>query len=89
LRRGQCRHPPAAWSDGTIRPGHLPAAGEVDIVGAFSILQEAARKVTAGGNEPVKPGDTPEEIAEVVGVLASPHSSWVHGQVIQPNGGPV
>ncbi|MBO0903518.1 SDR family oxidoreductase [Jiella sonneratiae] len=29
----------------------------------------------------------PEEIAEVVSFLASDRSSWVHGQIIQPNGG--
>jgi 3-oxoacyl-[acyl-carrier protein] reductase len=32
---------------------------------------------------------TPEEVAEVVGFLASDQASWVHGQVIQPNGGMV
>jgi 3-oxoacyl-[acyl-carrier protein] reductase len=32
---------------------------------------------------------TPEEIAEVVAFLASDQASWVHGQVIQPNGGVV
>lgn len=30
---------------------------------------------------------TPEEIAEVVAFLASPKASWVHGQIVQPNGG--
>ena len=30
---------------------------------------------------------TPNEIAEVVSFLASEKASWVHGQVIQPNGG--
>ncbi len=29
----------------------------------------------------------PEEIAEVVRFLASEQASWVHGQVVQPNGG--
>lgn len=31
----------------------------------------------------------PQEIAEVVGFLASERASWVHGQVYQPNGGMV
>ena len=30
---------------------------------------------------------TPEEIAEVVSFLASDKASWVHGQIVQPNGG--
>ena len=32
---------------------------------------------------------TPEEVAAVVGFLASEKASWVHGQVVQPNGGMV
>jgi 3-oxoacyl-[acyl-carrier protein] reductase len=32
---------------------------------------------------------TPDEIAEVVSFLASDKASWVHGQIIQPNGGMV
>lgn len=30
---------------------------------------------------------TPQEVAEVVSFLASDRASWVHGQVVQPNGG--
>ena len=29
---------------------------------------------------------TPREVAEVVGFLASDKASWIHGQVVQPNG---
>ena len=32
---------------------------------------------------------TPDEVAEVVSFLASQRASWVHGQVVQPNGGMV
>jgi 3-oxoacyl-[acyl-carrier protein] reductase len=30
---------------------------------------------------------TPREVAEVVGFLASDKASWIHGQIVQPNGG--
>ena len=30
---------------------------------------------------------TPKEVAEVVAFLASDKASWIHGQVVQPNGG--
>lgn len=30
---------------------------------------------------------TPEEVAEVISFLASDKASWVHGQIVQPNGG--
>jgi 3-oxoacyl-[acyl-carrier protein] reductase len=32
---------------------------------------------------------TPREVAEVVAFLASDRASWIHGQVVQPNGGMV
>jgi 3-oxoacyl-[acyl-carrier protein] reductase len=32
---------------------------------------------------------TPKEVAEVVAFLASDQASWVHGQIVQPNGGMV
>jgi 3-oxoacyl-[acyl-carrier protein] reductase len=142
-------------------PGKFRDLVEVNIVGAFNILAEAARKVQDGGTiialttsmvrvavpgggpytatkaaveslvrsmsrelagrkvrvNGVAPGpvDTdlfragkdeaalqrsaalspfgrvgrPEEVAEVVRFLASDKASWMHGQVIQPNGGMV
>lgn len=30
---------------------------------------------------------TPEEVAEVISFLASDKASWIHGQIVQPNGG--
>lgn len=32
---------------------------------------------------------TPREVAEVVSFLASDRASWIHGQIVQPNGGMV
>ena len=144
-----------------FKPEHFRELVEVNIVGAFNILAEAARRVQDGGGivaittslvrhavpgtgpyaaskaavesmvrsmakelagrgvrvNAVAPGpvDTdlfnagkteeakqrmaafspfnrigrPEEIAQVVRFLLSDESSWVHGQVVQPNGGMV
>jgi 3-oxoacyl-[acyl-carrier protein] reductase len=142
-------------------PANFRKLVEVNIVGAFNVLHEAAQKVVDGGNiialttsmvrigvpgggpytatkaaveslvrsmakelaarkvrvNAVAPGPvdtdlfragktdeakarsaamspfnrigTPDEVAEVVSFLASDKASWVHGQVIQPNGGMV
>jgi len=43
----------------------------------------------SAGMSPFNRIGTPQEIAEVVNFLASEKASWVHGQIIQPNGGMV
>lgn len=40
-----------------------------------------------GALSPFNRVGTPEEIAEVVAFLASDKASWIHGQIVQPNGG--
>jgi 3-oxoacyl-[acyl-carrier protein] reductase len=149
--------PPAPLAQ--FDPANFRRLVEVNIVGAFNILQEAARQVADGGTiiavttslvrvaapalgpysatkaaveclvrslskelagrgirvNAVAPGpvDTdlfragkdeaalkrsaalspfnrvgePREVAEVVSFLASDRASWVHGQIVQPNGG--
>jgi 3-oxoacyl-[acyl-carrier protein] reductase len=149
--------PPAPVAD--FDPASFRRLVEVNIVGAFNVLQEAARRVSDGGSivalttsmvrtgpggfgpysatkaaveclvrsmakelaprrvrvNAVAPGPvdtdlfragkteeakqrsaalspfnrigTPQEIAAVVAFLASDEASWVHGQIVQPNGG--
>lgn len=47
--------------------------------------EEALKK--SAGMSPLNRVGRPEEIAEVVAFLASDKSSWVLGQIVQPNGG--
>jgi 3-oxoacyl-[acyl-carrier protein] reductase len=46
-------------------------------------------KARAAAMSPFNRIGTPDEVAEVVSFLASEKASWVHGQIIQPNGGMV
>ena len=41
----------------------------------------------SAGMSPFNRVGQPQEIAEVVNFLASDKASWVHGQIVQPNGG--
>lgn len=43
----------------------------------------------SGAMSPFNRVGAPSEVAEVVSFLASDKASWVHGQVVQPNGGMV
>jgi 3-oxoacyl-[acyl-carrier protein] reductase len=44
-------------------------------------------KAKSAAMSPLNRIGRPEEIAEVVSFIASPRASWVHGQIVQPNGG--
>jgi 3-oxoacyl-[acyl-carrier protein] reductase len=64
------------------------APGPVD-TDLFNAGKNDEAKARSAAMSPFNRIGTPAEVAEVVGFLASDQSSWVHGQVIQPNGGMV
>jgi 3-oxoacyl-[acyl-carrier protein] reductase len=64
------------------------APGPVD-TDLFRAGKNDEAKARSAAMSPFNRIGTPEEVAEVVGFLVSDQASWVHGQVIQPNGGMV
>ena len=64
------------------------APGPVD-TDLFRAGKTDEAKARSAAMSPFNRIGTPEEVAEVVAFLASDKASWVHGQIIQPNGGMV
>ncbi|NML42215.1 SDR family oxidoreductase [Ramlibacter sp. G-1-2-2] len=64
------------------------APGPVD-TDLFRAGKTDEAKARSAAMSPFNRIGTPEEVAQVVGFLASDAASWVHGQVVQPNGGMV
>jgi 3-oxoacyl-[acyl-carrier protein] reductase len=64
------------------------APGPVD-TDLFRAGKDEAAIARSAGMSPFNRVGLPEEVAEVVAFLASDKASWVHGQIIQPNGGMV
>lgn len=64
------------------------APGPVD-TDLFRAGKTDEAKVRSAAMSPFNRIGTPDEVAEVVSFLASDKASWVHGQIIQPNGGMV
>lgn len=64
------------------------APGPVD-TDLFRAGKNDEAKARSAAMSPFNRIGTPEEVAEVVSFLASDKASWIHGQVIQPNGGMV
>jgi 3-oxoacyl-[acyl-carrier protein] reductase len=62
------------------------APGPVD-TDLFRAGKTEEAKQRSAGLSPFNRIGTPAEIAEVVAFLASDRASWIHGQVVQPNGG--
>jgi 3-oxoacyl-[acyl-carrier protein] reductase len=63
-----------------------PGPVDTDLFRAGKTDEAKARSATMS---PFNRVGTPPEAAEVVAFLASPRASWVHGQIVQPNGGMV
>jgi 3-oxoacyl-[acyl-carrier protein] reductase len=64
------------------------APGPVD-TDLFRAGKNDEAKARSAGMSPFNRIGQPEEVAQVVAFLASDQASWVHGQVVQPNGGMV
>jgi 3-oxoacyl-[acyl-carrier protein] reductase len=64
------------------------APGPVD-TDLFRAGKTNEAKARSAAMSPFNRIGTPAEVAEVVAFLASEKASWIHGQVVQPNGGMV
>lgn len=62
------------------------APGPVD-TDLFRAGKDEAALARSAAMSPFNRVGRPEEVAEVVRFLASEKASWVHGQIVQPNGG--
>ena len=62
------------------------APGPVD-TDLFRAGKDEAALARSAAMSPFNRVGRPEEIAQVVSFLASSEASWVHGQIVQPNGG--
>jgi 3-oxoacyl-[acyl-carrier protein] reductase len=62
------------------------APGPVD-TDLFRAGKDEAALARSAAMSPFNRVGRPEEVAEIVRFLASDKASWVHGQIVQPNGG--
>jgi 3-oxoacyl-[acyl-carrier protein] reductase len=64
--------------------GVAPGAVDTDL---FNAGKTDEAKQRAASMSPFNRIGKPNEVADVVAYLASNRAPWIHGQIIQPNGG--